>query len=67
MEKEVREINSNFLIFVVNKLFEVKNTELLDTIMNQAFALIPEDLSKNWLKIHHFLYFLFEVTKKGAE
>ena len=30
-------------------------------------ALIPEDLCKNWLKIHQFLVFLFEVTNAGPD
>lgn len=67
MEKDVREMNQIILEFVVKRLFALKNYELLDTIMNQIFALFPDDLCKNWLKIHQFLSFFFTIVQSGLE
>lgn len=55
MDKDVRELSSTLLTFIVNRLFEMGNHEMIDKIMSIVFGLIPEEASKNWLKIHQFL------------
>ena len=50
-EKDVREMNAVVLKYTLNRLFAMKNTEIVDTLMNQVFALFPEDLSKYWIKL----------------
>jgi hypothetical protein len=50
-ETSVRDMNGLIITYSVNRLFGLNNMEMVDTLMNQAFALIPEDLSKNWIKI----------------
>jgi ribonucleotide reductase alpha subunit len=52
MDKDVRDMNSMILLACVNVCFEKDNRELIDLIMNQVFSLMPEELSKNWLKVH---------------
>ena len=52
MEKDVRDMASSILTYVVNRLFELGEVELVDSIMHSAFALMPDELSKNWLKMH---------------
>ena len=59
-EKEVRDMAQNLLTFSGNKLFELKQFDLLQTIMDILLALMPEELSKNWLKIHQYLSVLFK-------
>lgn len=53
MEKEVREMCQIILTYSVNRLFELGDStkELLESIMNNVFGLIPDDCAKNWLKI----------------
>ena len=65
IDVDTREANKNILIFIVNKLFEIERYDKIDEIMQPIFAMIPEDFSKNWLKIGQVLSFLFEVTKSG--
>jgi hypothetical protein len=55
MDRDVRDINAQILLHCVNKCFEMGNRDYIDTIMNIVFSLIPEDLVKNWLKIHQVL------------
>jgi len=52
MDKDVTDMNSMILLACVNVCFEKGNRELIDLIMNQVFSLMPEELSKNWLKVH---------------
>ena len=52
MDKDIRDLNGMILTFVVNRLFQMNNEDMLDTIMTQVFGMMPEELSKNWLKIH---------------
>jgi hypothetical protein len=49
----------------VNRLFEIDRIDLVDQIMDIVFAYLPDELSKNWLKMQQFLCFLCEVTKSG--
>lgn len=60
-------MNAMVLTYTLNRLFAMKNTEIVDTLMNQVFALFPEDLSKYWIKLQQFLQFLFELTKSGYD
>jgi hypothetical protein len=52
MDKDVREMNSIILLSCVKICFEYGDEERIDMIMNNVFSLIPDDLTKNWLKIH---------------
>ncbi|CDW78148.1 ubiquitin carboxyl-terminal hydrolase family protein [Stylonychia lemnae] len=65
MDKDMREMNQLILTSVVNRLFAINRIDVVDSIMNQIFAMIPEDFYKNWLKLHQILQFLFDVTKSG--
>lgn len=61
MDSTVRELNANFLLHCVNACFanlesHPEAKEMLETMMGQVFACMPEDLSKNWLKIHQYLW-----------
>lgn len=51
-EKDVRDMNGMILTYAVNRLFSLNNMELVDTLMNEAFALMADDLNKYWIKIH---------------
>lgn len=51
MDREVREMNAVVLIYIINKLFQIKNYDLFEEIMKKLFDMIPDELSKNWLKI----------------
>jgi hypothetical protein len=33
----------------------MNNTEQVEAIMNQTLAMMPDELAKNWLKIHQYL------------
>ncbi len=33
--------------------------------MKNIFSLIPDDLTKNWLKVEQILWFLLELTRSG--
>jgi hypothetical protein len=52
MDKDMREMNYLILTAVVNRLFAINRIDVVDNIMNQVFAMIPEDFSKNWLKLN---------------
>ena len=52
MDRDVREMHAIILKSCVNMCFAHENKELLELIMIRVFAMIPEDLTKNWLKIH---------------
>ena len=52
LEKDVRDLCAMVLTYAVNKMFQIGNPEMIDTIMNQMFGLLPDDASKNWLKVH---------------
>ena len=41
--------------------------EIIDQVMGHIFALLPEDIAKNWLKCHQYLWFLYELTKSGPD
>jgi hypothetical protein len=51
LDKEVREMNGIVLVYIINKLFAIRNYEILDKILQKLFDMIPDDLSKNWLKM----------------
>jgi hypothetical protein len=53
------------LLKCVNVCFQENNTTLVDLIMQNVFSLIPDDLTKNWLKSEHLLWFLLELAKSG--
>ena len=67
MEKDVREMGQILLTYCVNRLFEMSNTDMIESIMTHVFAMLPEECSKNWLKIHQYLQFLYDVTKSGEQ
>jgi len=56
MDSTIREVYAHVLAACVNQCFAEGHTELIDEIMNQVFACIPDDLCKNWLKVNHFLW-----------
>ena len=37
--------------------------KVIDRIMDQVFACMPDDLSKNWLKMGHFLWVRIPLFK----
>jgi len=53
MDKDIREMHAIILLNCLNVCFRVENKQYIDMIMNHVFSMIPEDLSKNWLKIYH--------------
>lgn len=65
MDRDVREMHAIILKCCVNICFAIENKEILDLIMTKVFSMIPEDLTKNWLKVHQFLWFLCEITRSG--
>ena len=67
MDRDVREMHAIILKCCVNICFSIENKETLNFIMNRVFSMIPEDLTKNWLKVHQFLWFLNEVTRSGRD
>jgi hypothetical protein len=52
MDKDVREVYAMILLQCVNKCFSTGMREIIDQIMGHIFALLPEDIAKNWLKCH---------------
>lgn len=52
MDRDVREMHAIILKCCVNICFSIENKECLDLIMKRVFSMIPEDLTKNWLKVH---------------
>jgi hypothetical protein len=52
MDRDVREMHAIILKSCVNICFAIENKEVLDLVMTKVFSMIPEDLTKNWLKIH---------------
>lgn len=67
LESSTRELHAHILLQAVNQSFREDNITKVDEIMNQVFSMIPDDLSKNWLKIFHFLWFLKELSTSGAK
>ena len=65
MDRDVREIHAIILKCCVNICFAIENKEILDLLMTKVFAMIPDELTKNWLKLHQYLWFLCEVTRSG--
>ena len=65
MDREVREMHAIILKCCVNICFAIENKEILDLLMTKVFAMIPDELTKNWLKLHQYLWFLCEVTRSG--
>ena len=43
------------LTYLVNKLFEIDDYDTIDKIMHTAFAFLPDEASKNWLKLTQYL------------
>ena len=62
LDKDTRDLNSLMLLFTVKRLFEKDNIELIDTIMNQVFAMIPDELCKHWLKLYQVLEVIFKFN-----
>jgi hypothetical protein len=56
MDKDIREMHAIIVLNCVNVCFRVENRRYIDMIMEQVFNMIPDELSKNWLKIHHILW-----------
>lgn len=56
LDASMREVYATVLLQCVNQCFVMGNRELIDEIMNQVFACMPDDLCKNWLKVHQFLW-----------
>ena len=52
MDRDVREMHAIILKCCVNICFSIENKDYLSLIMTKIFAMIPDDLTKNWLKIH---------------
>ena len=52
MDRDVREMHAIILKCCVNICFSIENKEFLNLIMNRVFSLIPDELTKNWLKVH---------------
>jgi len=65
MDRDVREMHAIILKCCVNICFAIENKEILDLLMTKVFAMIPDELTKNWLKLHQYLWFLCEVTRSG--
>jgi hypothetical protein len=65
MDRDVREMHAIILKSCINLCFAHDNKDILELIMIKVFSLIPDDLSKNWLKIHQVLWLLNEVTRSG--
>lgn len=65
MDRDVREMHAIILKCCVNICFVIENKEILDLLMTKVFAMIPDELTKNWLKLHQYLWFLCEVTRSG--
>ena len=66
MDRDVREMHAIILKCCVNICFAIENKEILDLLMTKVFAMIPDELTKNWLKFHQYLWFLCEVTLLGG-
>lgn len=58
-------MNAIILFNCLNICFKEQNREYIDLIMKNIFSLIPDDLSKNWLKCEQILWVLFELTRSG--
>ena len=67
MDKDIREVNAAVLLHCVNACFELGLRDAIDQIMSVIFSFFPEELVKNWLKIHQVLWFLCELTRSGSE
>jgi len=55
----------HLITYSLNRLFELDKKELIDEVMDMTFSMLPDDLAKNWLKMHQFLSFLYNVTQSG--
>ncbi len=51
LDRDVREMNAIILLNVTNICFKENNWDTLNLIMQNVFSLMPDDLSKNWLKV----------------
>ena len=65
LDRDVREMHAIILLKCFNVCFLEGNTAYVDLIMQNVFSLIPEDLTKNWLKCEQILWFLLEVARSG--
>ena len=65
LDRDVREMHAIILLKCVNVCFLEGNTAYVDLIMQNVFSLIPEDLTKNWLKCEQILWFLLELARSG--
>jgi hypothetical protein len=65
LDRDVREMHAIVLLKCVNVCFLEGNTAYVDLIMQNVFSLIPEDLTKNWLKCEQILWFLLELARSG--
>lgn len=55
LDSSVREMTSSTLSGLVNRLFAIDDYETIDKIMGTALGFLPEEASKNWLKIEAYL------------
>jgi len=51
----------------VNKLFELDEIKLIEDVFLIVLSVFPDELAKNWLKMHQFLSFLLMVTVSGKK
>lgn len=54
-EKEIREMHELIAVFSVNKCLEKGDIGIVDSIMDQTWAMLPDEASKCWIKMHQFL------------
>jgi hypothetical protein len=66
MDMNLRDVYGHVLLACMNKCFKESELAIVDQVMEQVFACMPEDLTKNWLKISAYLTFLKDLAMSGT-
>jgi hypothetical protein len=62
-----RETNAGILLHCLNQAFLIDDMARVERMMEQMLLCIPDDLTKNWLKINQFLQVLKELSQSGPK
>lgn len=59
LDANLRQFNAEILLHCVNQCFTVDRLDKVNEIMDIVFAMFPDELCKNWLKVYHVMWFIY--------